>query len=169
MSTIVSRHHCAECDTPQLARNHYFTGKLLLERDFTDEQLYLLGKLRRHNQDLHGIGIACGLEVEEHPNPACRDQFVVVEPGAAVDCCGHELLVTVPEVVPFRQLILNAWKEAHGDDAFTGAHDVQLCLEYRECLSEQVPALSIRLARSRMLGRECCRCPSSKTLWRLHP
>ncbi len=141
VSTTVSRHQCAECDTPQLARNHYFTGKLLLERDFTDEQLYTLGKERRHNQVLHGSGIACGLVVEPHPNPACRADYVVVEPGTAIDCCGHEILLTVPEVVPIHQLILDAWTAANGTAAFSGSHRVQLCLRYRECLGEQVPAL----------------------------
>jgi DNA-binding beta-propeller fold protein YncE len=140
VSSIIESHHCAECDTPQLARNHYFTGKLLLERDFTDEQTYLLGKQRRHNQHLHGAGIDCGLVVEPHPNPACASDFVVVEPGSAVDCCGHEIIVQIPEVVPFKQLILDAWAAGHGD-AYTGTHKVQLCLRFRECLGEQVPAL----------------------------
>jgi hypothetical protein len=45
---------CSECDILQLARNNYFTGKLLVERGFADEQRYTMGKLRRHNQRLHG-------------------------------------------------------------------------------------------------------------------
>lgn len=141
MTTIASEHHCTECDTPHVARNHYFTGKLLLERDFTDEQRYMLGKLRRHNQHLHGAGIACGLEVEQHPNPACRAQYVTVEPGTAVDCCGHEILVTVPELVPLANLIEEAWAASHGETPFSGTHKVQLCIRFRECLGEQVPAL----------------------------
>jgi len=36
--------NCVECAVPQMARNHFFTGKLLVERDFTDEQRYLIGK-----------------------------------------------------------------------------------------------------------------------------
>jgi Collagen triple helix repeat (20 copies) len=140
VATIV-QHHCAECDTPQLARNHYFTGKLLLERDFNDEQAYLLGKLRQHNRYLHGSGIACGLDVTQHPNPACREEFVIFEPGSAVDCCGHEILVTSPEVVPLRQLIVDEWASEHGGEAFAGKHTVQLCVRFRECLSENVPAL----------------------------
>ena len=118
MTTFTVGRHCDECDTLQVARNHYFTGKLLLERDFTDEQRYMLGKLRRHNQYLHGAGISCGLEVSQHPNPACRSQYVIVSPGSAVDCCGHEILVTVDETVPFAELIADAWSGAHagGDD-----------------------------------------------------
>ena len=67
-------------------------GKLLTGRDLTDEQRYLLGKLSRYNAYLHGYGIACGLEVGQHPNPACRSELVVVSPGLAIDCCGHEIL-----------------------------------------------------------------------------
>lgn len=33
---------CVECEVPQLARNHYFTGKLLVLRDFDDEQRYFI-------------------------------------------------------------------------------------------------------------------------------
>jgi len=54
---------CVECDIPQLARNNYFTGKFMTGRDFTDEQRYLLGKVRRHNRYLHGSGVVCGLTV----------------------------------------------------------------------------------------------------------
>ena len=84
---------CVDCELPQLDRNHYFTGKLMVERDFTDEQRYTMGKLRRHNLRLHGHGVVCGLKVRPHANPSCRHQYVVVEPGTALDCCGREILV----------------------------------------------------------------------------
>jgi DNA-binding beta-propeller fold protein YncE len=135
------QHQCEECGAPQLARNTWFTGKLLTERDLTDEQRYTLGKLTRHNQYLHGSGIACGLDVSEHPNPACRGDLVMVGPGLAVDCCGHEILLTHDEVVPLASLIRQAWQADHGDDPLTGAHRVQLCVAYRECLTEDVESL----------------------------
>ena len=62
---------CVECAVPQLARNNYFTGKLLVERDFREEQDYFLGKDRRHNQELHGWGVVCGLKVKQHPREDC--------------------------------------------------------------------------------------------------
>ena len=74
---------CVECATPQLARNNYFTGKLLVERDFREEQDYFLGKDRRHNQELHGWGVVCGLKVKQHPDENCRDRYVIVEPAPA--------------------------------------------------------------------------------------
>ncbi len=132
---------CGSCPPLQLARNCYFTGKLLVERDFTDEQAYVLGKQLRHNRYQHGSGIACGLEVEPHPTVGCQDRLVVVQPGQALECCGHEILLTRPEVVPLRDLIEAAWIANHGDEPFGDGHRIQLCVRYRECLAEQVPAL----------------------------
>ena len=133
---------CLECETTQLGRNNYFTGKLLVERDFTDEQRYLVGKLRRHNKNLHGWGVSCGLAVHQHANPDCRDTYVVVEPGVATDCCGREILVTEPEFVALRGLVTEAWQHDHGDEEWGDAeHTVQLSICYAECPAEDVPAL----------------------------
>ncbi|HWJ39439.1 MAG TPA: hypothetical protein VNR86_11840, partial [Sphingomicrobium sp.] len=54
---------CEECEPRTYVRNHYFTGKLLVERDFTDEQFYFREKIRQHHQRLHGVGVVCGLEI----------------------------------------------------------------------------------------------------------
>src|SRR5436190_2686163 len=85
---------CPECAIGPFTRNHYFTGKLLVERDFRDEQKYYIDKLRHHNQRLHGSGVVCGLLVVPHDNVTCRTRYVCVEPGTAIDCCGHDILVT---------------------------------------------------------------------------
>jgi hypothetical protein len=134
---------CVECESPQLARNNFFTGKLLVERDFTDEQRFFLGKERRHNQRLHGWGTVCGLKVIEHPNPACQKQFVVIEPGTAIDCCGHEILVRDEIIFDFASKFREEWKEANGPSAEPDAlpHKMQICIRYRECGSEPVPSL----------------------------
>jgi DNA-binding beta-propeller fold protein YncE len=138
------RERCIECDSPQMARNNYFTGKLLVERDFTDEQLYHMGKARRHNQQLHGWGVVCGLKVKQHPNPACREQYVLIEPGLAIDCCGREVLVTREEYFDFRARFLEWWKAqnptAQSPDP-TVKYDLQICARYVECPTEDVPAL----------------------------
>lgn len=133
---------CLKCEISQLGRNNYFTGKLLVERDFTDEQRYLLGKLRRHNKNLHGWGVSCGLEVHQHENADCRDTYVVVEPGVATDCCGREILVTGKEFVDLRALVTEAWQNDN-DSPLDGAstHTVQLSICYAECPAEDVPAL----------------------------
>jgi len=134
---------CPTCEPPQLARNTLFDGKPMNARDFLDEQNYFLGKHRRHNQHLHGWGTACGLRVHEHPNPACRNQYVVVEPGYAIDCCGREILVRAPAMVDLRGLFLDAWRKAHGSEAEPddGAHRLSLILRYAECPTEPVPAV----------------------------
>jgi hypothetical protein len=135
-------HLCAECELPQFARNHYFTGKLLVERDFTDEQRYFMGKDRRHNQRLHGSGTVCGLKVTQHPVPECRDRYVIVEPGTAVDCCGREITLLSDEYFDFRSAFEDAWKDAHGSASMGNAERTfQICLGYRECSAEEVPAL----------------------------
>ncbi len=134
---------CVECEVPQLARNYYFTGKLLVERDFTDEQRYLIGKDRRHNQRLHGWGAVCGLRVRQHEDPACRESYVIVEPGMAVDCCGREILVTEEQVFPFRQRFLEWWRGQHGPQTEPDQkpHTLQVTLHYTECPAEDVPVL----------------------------
>ena len=134
---------CVECDVPQLERNSYFTGKLLVERDFTDEQRYFLGKERRHNQALHGSGVACGLKVVEHPNPACRSQYVLVEPGIAVDCCGREIVVQREELFDVSSAFVAAWQQANGDTSQpdSSAHRLQVCIAYAECGTEDIPVL----------------------------
>jgi DNA-binding beta-propeller fold protein YncE len=134
---------CVECDVPQLARNNYFTGKLLVERDFTDEQRYFLGKLRRHNQRLHGWGAVCGLKVLEHPNPACQDRYVLIESGTAIDCCGREILVLNEEYFDYEQQFLTNWQAQNGPKAQPDDHEhtIQVCVRYRECATEDVPAV----------------------------
>lgn len=138
-----SASHCVECDITQMARNNYFTGKLLVERDFTDEQRYMMGKLRRHNQWLHGWGAVCGLKVLPHPNPGCQDRFVVIEPGTAIDCCGREILVTREEYFDFKTQFLANWQNLNGPNSQPDdqPHRIQICVSYKECPTEDVPAL----------------------------
>jgi phage tail-like protein len=97
-------HRCmADCGAIVVERNLYFTGKFLTPRDFAGEQEYLVGRHRLHNRLLHGWGIVCGLRVVEHPNPECRDEWLVVRSGIAIDCCGRELVLLrdLPFHLPF--------------------------------------------------------------------
>lgn len=135
---------CQTCDPPQLARNTLFEGKPMSAKDFLDEQRYFMGKHTRHNQFLHGWGTACGLKVHEHPNPACRDQYVVVEPGYAIDCCGREIIVGAPAMVDLAALFLDAWRQRTGRDGAPedgATHRVSLTLRHVECPTEPVPAV----------------------------
>ena len=131
---------CPECEIGPFTRNHYFTGKLLVEADFTDEQRYHREKMRHHNQRLHGWGVVCGLKVKQHENPACRDRFICIEPGTAIDCCGHEIVVREQEYFDFTQVdkIKELYKKKEID---TSPHTLQVCISYKECPTEEIPVL----------------------------
>jgi hypothetical protein len=133
-----SGENCDDCAPRAATRNHYFTGKLLVERDFTDEQWYFREKLRLHHQRLHGVGVVCGLDLVPHPNPACRDRMLVLQPGSAVDCCGHDILVVDPEVIVLDEFPSIAALKTAKDD---GPHRLEFCLAYRECPTEEIPVL----------------------------
>lgn len=140
--TVTTKAHqsgcgCGTCLLTSFSRNNYFTGKLLLERDFTDEQQYVRDKIRHHNQRLHGAGVVCGLQVVQHPNADCRSRFVRLTPGTAIDCCGNEILVVDEEDIEVAKLPAVAALDPDDEKL----HEVQLCLRYHECGNEPVPVL----------------------------
>jgi hypothetical protein len=96
---------CDVCGLQPLLRNHYFDGKLMTARHFQIEQEYLRGLHRRHNSFSHGTGAVCGTLVRQHPDPNCRRQYVVLEPGLALDCCGHEIVVPDSKVIDVAAMI----------------------------------------------------------------
>ncbi|MBI5259412.1 MAG: hypothetical protein HY855_23115 [Burkholderiales bacterium] len=129
---------CTPCTLSTPLRNHYFFGKLMDVPDFEVEQQYLVEKFRRHHARLHGSGVVCGLEVLQHPNPACQPRHVIVKPGMAIDCCGNEILVLDDETLDLHAF---AAVKALLDEAEPQDHLLQLCLRYRECPTEEVPVL----------------------------
>lgn len=135
MKDTRSQAPCPECDIGPFTRNHYFTGKLLVEADFTGEQHYYMEKMRHHEQRLHGWGVVCGLKVKQHK---CPDRFVIIEPGTAIDCCGHEIVVREQE--SFDLLQTHALKELKKQQD-TGEHVLQICVRYKECPIEEIPVL----------------------------
>ncbi len=96
---------CVPCGLHQPVRNNYFDGKFLLSRDFIAEQDYGRGHRQMHNAYLHGTGTVCGLRLIEHPSEQCRREFVVCEPGLALDCCGQEIVVPERTLVRVREAI----------------------------------------------------------------
>ncbi len=129
---------CPSCELAPFTRNHYFTGKLLLERDFSDETLFHMEKLRHHHQRLHGWGVVCGLEVTPHKDEVCRHRFVCIEPGTAIDCCGHEIVVRQRDCVDLEQIPAI---QALIDKKDTEPHTLQICLRFKECPTEEIPVL----------------------------
>ncbi|BAH40472.1 hypothetical protein GAU_3430 [Gemmatimonas aurantiaca T-27] len=130
---------CPGCDFGPLARNHYFTGKLLVERDFRDEQRFFVDKQRLHHARLHGWGVVCGLQVVPHSSAACRTRYVCVEPGTAVDCCGHDIHLRELECIDLHAI--PAVKALIDRNDRETTHRLQICISYRECPTEDIPVL----------------------------
>lgn len=129
---------CPTCEINPFAYTNYWQAKLMLPSDFIDEQRYHIDKMRLHNQRLHGWGVVCGLQVVADTNPACRDRFVTVQPGMAIDCCGHEIVVAEPVRIDITRLPSYAALAAAG--AY-GSQTLQLCIRYRECGIDMIPVL----------------------------
>jgi hypothetical protein len=129
---------CPACDYGPFVRNAYWTGKLMLARDFTDEQRYVIDRFRHHNQHLHGTGVVCGLKVVPHENPECRARFICVQPGSAIDCCGHDILVLETDCIDLWAVpAIKALRDAQDKTP----HVLEICIKYRECPTEEVPVL----------------------------
>ena len=108
---------CPSCEIGPFVRNHYFTGKLMLERDFTDEQRYYIQKLRHHHQRLHGWGVVCGLKVKQHANPRVGITLSASNPGRPSTAAGMKswfvrknasISPNYPDQSPYRQEGRNA-------------------------------------------------------------
>lgn len=127
---------CPQCEFDPFVRNHFFTGKLMGAADFTAESLFHGEKMRHHNIRLHGWGVVCGLDVRQHDTPQCRARYVIVRPGSAIDCCGHEILVPDVETV---DVAGDADVQARTGDG--RLHTLQVAACYRECPTEDVPVL----------------------------
>jgi hypothetical protein len=136
---------CGPCGTlpSGFVRLRYFYGKRLGVVDFLDEQRYHAGKLRFHNQRLHGVGVLCGLgaAIFESTTTVLR-----IGKGAALDACGREIVVGYDQCVD-----VAAWyaryraAELAEDPAWTPELDgdvLRLCvaLRFRECPSGIEPA-----------------------------
>lgn len=121
---------CNVCTGAPYERNHYFAGKVLNAGDLAAEQQYFNRKRWLVNRSILGWGIVCGLDV-------CVEQngCLAINPGLALDCCGHEILVCNRPMLAASKIA-----EALG----VGPNDATdwipwgLCLEYRECRSGPV-------------------------------
>jgi hypothetical protein len=137
---------CGPCGTlpPGFVRLRYFYGKRLGVVDFIDEQRYHAGKLRFHNQRLHGAGVLCGLGADLLEG---SDTVLRIHKGAAIDGCGREIVVGYDQCVDvdawyarFRQAQLDddpAWEPELDADG-----RLRLCvvLRFRECPAGIEPA-----------------------------
>jgi hypothetical protein len=70
-----------------IKRLNYYDHQFLRAEDFIDEQKYHLEMRRRHNQNLHTLGIVWGLDVKSE-----SDGTVSVSAGEAIDRNGREMI-----------------------------------------------------------------------------
>lgn len=134
----------ARCGLPAgFFRLRYFHGKQMRLADYVDEQRYHAGKMRFHNERLHGAGILCGLGVSllDPDGVALR-----VARGAALDDCGREIVVGYDECVD-----VDAWYRAQRKLPRARDEDpchpdkekrVRICvvIRYAECSGAPEPA-----------------------------
>lgn len=137
---------CEVCGLAPLARNHYFDGKWMASHQFQVEQNYVRGANKRQNAYMHGVGTVCGLKVTQHPQPDCRDRYVVLKEGLAIDCCGNEIVVPNDEVLDVatalaEELARQGIEPATLDTSDRQAYTVRILLKYHQVGAEPVPAL----------------------------
>src|SRR6266404_3101216 len=125
-----------QCGKLTQQRMNYFMGRHLTARDFSDEQAYHRSHRLFHNRMLHGWGVACGLDVRQHTREDCRDKYVEVTPGMAIDCCGREVVVECNVSCGEQALPEIPWKD------YRESHPLLLlCLSYAEKGIDPVPVL----------------------------
>lgn len=131
-------HACVPCGLAEPRRPAFFDGKLLLARDFEDEQGYHVYKRQLLNSALHGTGTVCGLAVHAHPALDCRARFAVLEPGLALDCCGQEIIVPKAVAIPVADLVAATPDLAA---ALTGDNDLVIALKRCDRPGELAPVI----------------------------
>lgn len=121
--------HTLEQRCLDFERINYYFGKMMLVRDFQDQQRYYNEKRWMVNRFGLGWGVLAGLKVTPHPQGGRR---LLVEPGFALDQYGHEIWVCKAQTLDL--------ETANGSSSELSC--VYIYLRYRECLSEavQVPA-----------------------------
>jgi hypothetical protein len=120
---------CGVCKGHPYERNNYYHGKTLSARDLAAEQHYFNEKRWLINRAVIGWGIVCGLRV------AYDEGKLVVHPGLALDCCGHEILVCECDSLDPCRIAEELKVDPQGK-----CEPIRwvLCLEYRACKSQPV-------------------------------
>ena len=138
---------CGPCGTlpAGFVRLRYFYGKRMGVADFVDEQRYHAGKLRFHNQRLHGAGLLCGLAVtRQDPTQV----LLRVGKGAAVDACGREIVVGYDQCIDLdawfqreltdKRATDSTWPQSAVDA--NGNLPLVVVIRYRDCVGGPEPA-----------------------------
>jgi hypothetical protein len=73
-------------------RPNYFTGQLLGQEDFLDEQKYQISLHRDESRWLHSWGVVMGLEIS-----VLDATTILIKPGTALDSQGHLIVLDVAQ------------------------------------------------------------------------
>ena len=111
-----------------LARPLYEPGKYLSAGDCRAEQQYRLQKFRRHNRQLHGWGVVCGLLVVPASDPA-RPWAVRICPGYAIGPYGDEIELRQSLLLDIRDFL---WMEQGGAPSFVRLRQAFLAIRHQE-------------------------------------
>lgn len=156
---------CGDCALESPRRFNPVTGMMVTDGDWAADQNYHRTALSGALQRLAGRGVACGLIPSAHPNPDCRDRYVIISPGVAIDCCGRQIVVPESETLDleaYPQVQALAEEEAGDGEEAPPLHDLLICVRYLECPTDYLPVLyddcgcqDGRTAPSRILERWC--------------
>lgn len=127
-------------DNPQCTLNYHF-GMLLGVEDFQAEQGFHLGRSRRHQRLLHGVGVVAGYALSFD----LVSFDLRITPGLAIDALGRDLSLDQDQCVN-----LVKWWQVHQKDAAfdtiktldDATFDMDVVVCYSTCLSSPVPAIA---------------------------
>lgn len=155
---------CDDCALDSPRRFNPVTGMMVTDGDWTADQHYHRTALSGALQRLAGRGVACGLLPSAHPNPDCRDRYVIISSGVAIDCCGRQIIVPESDTLDleaFPQVQALAEETGNGEES-PPLHDLLICVRWFECPTDFLPVLyddcgcqDGRTAPSRILERWC--------------
>ncbi len=155
---------CGSCGQLEcLCRPRFFAGQLLTEEDLNRLDQYIVKKQRLHNRQLHGWGVACGMEL--HCDPC--DNRVVVSAGYGLSPCGDDIVICQDEAVDVCELIQGCLDEArqiqpcdppgYGNNGGCQdeTEDWLLMVRYQETPSRGIAALRNTTAEARCRPCDC--------------
>src|SRR5262245_60782601 len=121
---------------PVFERNNFFYGLLMDVDRFRKGHAFLDEKRRMLNRLVLGSGVLCGLDVTA-AGPTLPG-LVLVQPGAAIDPLGREIVVPEARTVDPRQ---PTDQDGSPSGAPLAAGTVEICLAFTEVTTDLVPVL----------------------------
>lgn len=134
---------CSPCETAAFVRPRFFAGQLLTEDDLGALVDYTLAKQRFHNTRLYGAGVVCGLAVACGARGSSK---IVVEPGAAIDGCGNDVVLSCARTLDLAPMIRELLARQHGacsECSDPGAQTYDLYVRYVERADQPVAAYPV--------------------------